>query len=45
MAGTILPPLKYNGYHAFPYGDDNQREKGAWKEQVRIGSPAWQAPV
>jgi len=30
MAVTILPPLKYNSYHAFPSVDDKQREKGAY---------------
>ena len=39
MAVSILPPLKYNGYHAFPYGDDKQREKGVFRGHSRTGVP------
>ena len=39
MAFTILPLLKYNGYHAFSYGDDNQREKGAFRGHSRTRVP------
>ena len=39
MAVSILPPLKYNGYHSFPYGDDKQREKGVFRGHSRTGVP------
>ena len=39
MAVSFLPSLIYNGYHAFPYGDDKQREKGAFRGHSRTGVP------
>ena len=56
MAVTILPPLKNNSYHAFPSGDDKQREKGAFRgtagqgysdpqENITLGSSVAAVPV